>query len=103
MNKLANARSRGRFREKKHQNFIWQATHSSFPVFLGEVYFSKSQKHSFLRENQSLRRNFLHLYKILWKPGETFLFAISSIQAQLLTGLLKVRFRKNPTVAAAGL
>jgi hypothetical protein len=102
MNKLANARSRRRFREKTHQHFIWQGTHSSFPVFLGEVYFLKSRKDSFLRENLSLGGNFLRLYKIFLKPGETFLSAFSSIQAQLLTGLLKARSRKNPAVAAAG-
>jgi len=73
-----------------------------FPYFLGEVYLLESQKDFLLRENQSLGRDFPHLCKILSQHRETFLFVISSIQAQLFTGLLKARFRKNPAVAAAG-
>jgi|SRR5215472_6870248 len=103
MNELANARNDAAFRENRMPNFNWQAAHGSFSAFLAEVYLAESQKDSFLRENQCPGRNFLHLCNILWRPGETFLSAFSSIQAQLFTGLLKARFRKNPAVAAAGL
>jgi hypothetical protein len=48
------------------------------------------------------RPEFSSLLQILSSPGETFVPAISSIQAQLLIALFKVGCRRNPAVAAAG-
>jgi hypothetical protein len=54
MNKLADARSVEAF-EKKTIGCRLARNHPLFAVFLGEVYFLKSQKDYFLRENQSFR------------------------------------------------
>jgi hypothetical protein len=105
MNKIARARSDENFCENTSGSLLAEFYKGArlLSSFLGALYFLKSRKDSFLSGNQSLGRNFLQLCKILWKPGETFPFVISSIQAQLLIGLLTARFRKNPAVAAAGL
>jgi len=73
-----------------------------FPIFLAEVYFLKSQKDYFLREKQSLQPQFPASLEDFIEASETFPLAISSIQAQLLTGLLKARFRKNPRGGSRG-
>src|SRR5437762_12895441 len=57
-----------------------------FPIFLAEVYFLKSQKDYFLREKQSLQPQFPASLEDFIEASETFPVAISSIQAQLLTG-----------------
>jgi|SRR5215467_240859 len=125
MNKLANARSRVTAARGKECHLLpltiglpaillpapWSVynleagfrdSFSARYFFFMPSLFLESARNSFLRENRSFHRKFSYLCKIFLKPGETLPAEISSIQAQLFTGLLKARFRKNPAVAAAG-
>jgi len=54
----------GAFPKNIAQILILARANRCFPLSLVEVYFSRSQRNSFLREKQSLRHNFLHLCKI---------------------------------------
>src|SRR5215467_589426 len=55
-----------------------------------------------LRQSKYFQPQFRCFTKHLSLCCETFVEAVSSIQAQLFTALLKAGFRKNPAVAAAG-
>ena len=85
-------------------NFIWQTAHRRFFCILGKVYFLKSQKDSFLRENQSLRRNFLRLCQIFMEAGRNI-----PPRNFVYTGTAPYRAaqgeiqKKTPAVAAAGI
>jgi len=103
MNKLANARSDAAFSKSACQNSRCKQFTAAFPVFLVEVYFSKSQMNSLLSESLPLARNFLYLCKIFMEARRNILrwnfVYTGAAPYRAAQGEIQ---KKNPAVAAAG-
>ena len=100
MNKLANARRDVTFVMKFYSGNR-QTSPSPRAVFRKNLSL-ESWTLFRLRQSKYFQPQFRCFTKHLSLCCETFVEAVSSIQAQLFTALLKAGFRKNPAVAAAG-